>query len=96
MKKKKEGIFCTVCPKNIFLTFVNEYTFKYTYFYISKNITSYTFLLIFKIVKILQCIPNMNKEEQLVILYKIGKNRLQNFEHDWHFEIGETLLECYK
>ena len=27
-----------------------------TYFYISKNTTSYTFLLVFKIVKILQCI----------------------------------------
>ena len=29
---------------------------EYTYFYISKNITSYTFLLGFKIVQSLQCI----------------------------------------
>ena len=29
---------------------------EYTYFYISKNITSYTFLLVFKIVESLQCI----------------------------------------
>ena len=29
---------------------------KYIYFYISKNITSYSFLLVFKIVKSLQCI----------------------------------------
>ena len=31
---------------------------EYTYFYISKNITSYTFLLVFKSVKSLQCILN--------------------------------------
>ena len=29
---------------------------EYTYFYISKNITSYTFLLVFKIAESLQCI----------------------------------------
>ena len=29
---------------------------EYTYFYLSKTITSYTFLLLFKIVKRLQCI----------------------------------------
>ena len=29
---------------------------EYTYFYISKNITSYTLLLVFKIVESLQCI----------------------------------------
>ena len=29
---------------------------EYTYFYISKNITSYTFLLVFKIVESRQCI----------------------------------------
>ena len=29
---------------------------EYTYFYISKNITSYTFVLVFKIVESLQCI----------------------------------------
>ena len=29
---------------------------EYTYFYISKNITSYTFLLVFKIIECLQCI----------------------------------------
>ena len=34
---------------------------KYTYFYISRNITSYTFLLAFKNVKSLQCILNSNK-----------------------------------
>ena len=31
---------------------------EYTYFYISKNITSYTLLLVFKIVVGLQCILN--------------------------------------
>ena len=31
---------------------------EYTYFYITKNITSYTFLLVFKIVESLQCVLN--------------------------------------
>ena len=31
---------------------------EYTYFYISKNSTSYTFFLLFKIVESLQCILN--------------------------------------
>ena len=34
---------------------------EYTYFYISRNNTSYTFLLVFKIVESLQCILNLNK-----------------------------------
>ena len=64
-QKKKEGNFCTVYfVWRIFLTFVlfpNVYCIQYTckiymYFYISKNITSYSFLLVFKIVKSLQCI----------------------------------------
>ena len=33
---------------------------EYTYLYISKHITSYTFLLVFKIVESLQCIPKKN------------------------------------
>ena len=33
---------------------------EYTYVYISKNITSYTFLLVFKIVESLQCILKWN------------------------------------
>ena len=34
---------------------------EYTYLYISKNITSYTFLLVFKIVESLQCILKLIK-----------------------------------
>ena len=37
------------------ISFVGEYTY---FFYISKNITSYTFLLVFTIVENLQCIFN--------------------------------------
>ena len=33
---------------------------EYRYFYISKNVTSYTFLLVLKIVESLQCIPKYN------------------------------------
>ena len=34
---------------------------EYTYFYVSKNITSNTFLLVFKIVESLQCILNIQR-----------------------------------
>ena len=56
--KKKEGIFCTVyfVRRIFFLTFVFYTLSEHTYFYISKNITSYTFLLVFKIIESLQCI----------------------------------------
>ena len=64
-QKKKESIFCIVyfVRRNFFLhlSFVSMYSVlntlsEYTYLYISKNITSYTFLLLFKIVESLQCI----------------------------------------
>ena len=35
---------------------------EYTYFYVSKNITSYTFV-VFKIVESLQCIPNSSQRQ---------------------------------
>ena len=66
-RKKKEGNFLYrfFLPKgNIFIiSFISMYSAlnilsEYTYFYISKNITSYTFLLAFEIVKRLQCILN--------------------------------------
>ena len=46
--------------------FISMYTVlnklsEHNYFYISKNITSYTFSLVFKIVKSLQCILNRRK-----------------------------------
>ena len=57
-KKRKKTFFCIVCfDRNSFLTFVfyfSQYCIEYTY--ISKNITSYIFELVFKIVESLQCI----------------------------------------
>ena len=62
-RKKKEGIFLyrLFCPKGIFLylCFISMYSVlntlsEYIYFYISKNITSYTFF--FVIVESLHCI----------------------------------------
>ena len=41
---------------------------EYTYFYISKNITSYTFLLVFEIIESLQCII---KEEIALKLFNM-------------------------
>ena len=64
-RKKKRGHFCTVyfVRKNFFkhLCFISIYSVlntlsKYTYFYISENNTSYTSLLVFKIIESLQCI----------------------------------------
>ena len=62
-QKKKEFIFCAVyfVRRKFFkdLCFISMYSVLNTlsddtYFYISKNITSYTFLLVFKIVENLQ------------------------------------------
>ena len=65
LRKKKEGIFCTVYfdRRNFFLhlcfisilSVLNTLS-EYKYFYISKSISSYTFLLVFKIDENLQCI----------------------------------------
>ena len=67
-RKKKEDIFCTIYfirMEDFYdLCFISMYSalnalLEYTYFYLSKNITSCTFvhaLLVFKIVESLQCI----------------------------------------
>ena len=60
-KKKRAFLYRFFCPKNVFQHFcfissVLNALSEYTYFYISKNITSFTFLCIFKVVKSLQCI----------------------------------------
>ena len=64
--KKKEDIFCTVYF--VIRKFFNIYVFtfsmysvlntpsEYTYLYTSKNVSSYTSLIVFKIVESLQCI----------------------------------------
>ena len=64
-QKKKEGIFWTAyfLRSNFlkYFCFISMYCVlntisEYTYFFISKSITSYTFLFAFKIFKSLQCI----------------------------------------
>ena len=64
-ERKKRAFFVTVyfVQKKFFwhLYFISMYSVlntlsEYTYFYISKNITLYLFLLVFKIVESLQCI----------------------------------------
>ena len=68
-KKDKRVFFVLLgniyCKGNIFNIFVLSQSIvywinfiEYTYFYISKNITSYTLLLVFKIVGSLQCVLN--------------------------------------
>ena len=64
LAKEKRGHFCIVYfLLNIWVlslySVLNTLT-EYTYFYISKNIISYTFLLVFKIVESLQCILKSN------------------------------------
>ena len=61
-QKKNGGIFCTVYfVQRSFLIFVFYLDYivlntlsEYAKFYISKNIASYTFLLVFKIIEILK------------------------------------------
>ena len=61
-QKKEEDIFCTIfcilSEGNFFDICVSAWNTlsEYTYFYISKNITPYTILLVFKIIESLQCI----------------------------------------
>ena len=88
-RKKKEGIFCTVyfvrrrffkiCALSQCIVYLNTIS-EYRYFYISKNMTLYTFLLVFKIAKSLQCIVksdlnmenlNMNSDKTDLILHNI-------------------------
>ena len=52
---------------------------EYTYFYISKNITSYTFLLVFKIVESLKCILKCILKCLLKNLHLSGNKFVINF-----------------
>ena len=76
LQKEKEYIFCIVyfVRKKFFkhlnfismysvLNTLSEYFYIHTYFCISKNITSCTFLFVFNVVESLQCI--LNKPEFL-------------------------------
>ena len=64
---------------------------EYTYFYISKNITSYTSLLVFKIVEFLQCILNVKKSN--LILFNIEKNSRPISDPNIRIYIGSDELE---
>ena len=73
-RKKREGIFVLfILPEGTFfqhLCFISMCSvlnrlLECTYFYISKSITSYTFLLVFKIVESLQCILNPGSSKKL-------------------------------
>ena len=66
-ERKKRALFVPfiLCRRNFFknLFFISMYSVlnmlsEYSYFYISENITSYKFLLVFKIVESFQCIVN--------------------------------------
>ena len=52
-----EGIFFNICVLSQCIVCI-EYTFRIS---ISKNITSYTFLLVFKVAESLQCILKIKK-----------------------------------
>ena len=89
-QKKKQGIFCTVYfvqwKPFKHLCFISMYSVlnrlsEYTYFYKSKNITSYTFLLVFKIDKSLQCILKDILSKYLIAqeFSKIHKKNQSNF-----------------
>ena len=75
-KRKKRAFFCTVyvVERNFFKhsSFISMYNVlntlsEYTYFYISKNITSYNFLLVLKIDKSLQCILKKNLQNHFLL-----------------------------
>ena len=53
-RNKKEFLFFNICVLSQCIVYQIKLS-QYTYFYISINITSYTILLVFKIVESLQC-----------------------------------------
>ena len=83
-RKKKRGhvLHHLFCPRESYLTFVfylSELNIlsEYTCFYTSKNITSETFLLIFKVVKNLQCMVrnHLEKVEKRLKQWKLKRLR---------------------
>ena len=104
LQKKKKGIFCTIyfVQKNFFdiFCFISMYVVlntlsEYTYFYISKSVTLYTLLPIFKIVESLQCIFKSSLFGQLNIEKLIGKEFLEPVIRNY-FDISlvsETTLD---
>ena len=63
-KRKKDFFFSFILSQVKFWHFslcVSNTLSEYTYFYMSKKFTSYTFLLLFKIIESLQCILNGKK-----------------------------------
>ena len=71
---------------------------EYTYFFISKNIISYTFLLVFKIVESIQCILNVTgvSLQQSILLWIQKKASImagmKNNAVTWHVVIMLTYL----
>ena len=82
-RKKKESILYRLfCPKEIFFNmfYPNVYSVlntlsQHTYFYISKNITSYFFLLVSKIVERQHCILKNNKNSEASFYKRIFFSR---------------------
>ena len=60
---------------------------EYTPIYIPKNITSYTFLLAFKIVKNLQCIPKPFRFKFKNMLLLLSARSLESFSLKAHSQV---------
>ena len=99
-QKKKESIFCTVYFVRtrffLYLCFISMYIVlnklsEYLYFHVSKNITSYTFFLVFKIAERLQCILNYYFRVNFAYLMKLWPCALTR----WNAGIASTLLTSF-
>ena len=101
LRKKKEGTFCAVyfVRRKLFqnLCFISMYSVlntlsEYTYFYISKNITSYTFLLVLKVIESLQCILNTSLLFLLInLVYEIKITNLFKYNAFKHITFMKKL-----
>ena len=68
---------------------------EYKYFYISKNVTSYTFLLVFKIVESLQCINSLKRTALIQIFYRNFVNtEYGHFSHRANLSIVLMKAVC--
>ena len=72
MKTKPKSVFYHLCFISMY-SVLNTLS-EYTYFYISKAITSYTLFTCFKTVENVQCIPNMLLWIFIVEKYKNQKH----------------------
>ena len=101
-RRKKRALFVPfILSEFFFLTFVfylNVSLLEYTLFYISREITSYTFSLVFKIAKSLQCILKNSSDQETPLTGCFLRNQLIDFQIKMHVPLiyGKSSKNNFK